>query len=215
MKRLLIYYGWPSAVPLEVYARYDVVVLGAGLEEPDHPEHEKARAIIEWLPRVAFYGYLDLGMTTSALPPAELHRRTGRWAELGATGLLLDDYGDDYGVTRQRRAVAVANAHAVGLLVCANAWRPEQATGLGRRDALLLESWPLERGGPESSRRQRAKLARWMSRQCGCEVWSVGTGEPYARLLQRSWYAALRRGHAAAGYARPDYQSWYLPEWLG
>ncbi|MDK2464614.1 MAG: hypothetical protein QI223_07575 [Candidatus Korarchaeota archaeon] len=65
-RKLLFYYGYPSLFNgsggnLELAAaqfdRYDIVVLGAGLEDPAHPEHQAASAVIG-LSEAQFYGYV-------------------------------------------------------------------------------------------------------------------------------------------------------------
>ena len=57
-RRLAIYYGWPSLVnesygdptrAAAVFASFDLVVFGDGLEHPTHGDHDRHAAIIERL----------------------------------------------------------------------------------------------------------------------------------------------------------------------
>ncbi len=186
--RLAIYYGYPSlvngaagdlAVALSQMARYDVLVLGDGLEfatdEGGHAGHEEyvfTTRLVRQLSRTprqpSIFGYIDLGRT-QGLPAADILDRIDRWAEMGVEGVFLDEAGYDFGVTRARQNMAVRAAHARNLRVCFNAYRPEDVFGLAavpindagggnpegaspllsERDALLLESFALSNGDAE------------------------------------------------------------------
>ena len=74
LQRLCIFYGWPSAFdgarsPDEAAAklgRYQVVVVGGGLEQAEHGDHAATRQIIDQLREAGteVYGYVALGATT-------------------------------------------------------------------------------------------------------------------------------------------------------
>ncbi|MCX7674506.1 MAG: hypothetical protein N2Z70_01585 [Bdellovibrionaceae bacterium] len=62
LEHLAIYYGWPSSLNSDLnqwnsqrvaadFARYSLVVLGAGLEETTHGDHENTKAILPELKR--------------------------------------------------------------------------------------------------------------------------------------------------------------------
>ena len=48
------------------------------------------------------FGYIDLGVTTQDLPLTEVYARIDEWKATGAQGIFLDDFGYDYGTTRDR-----------------------------------------------------------------------------------------------------------------
>lgn len=150
--RLAIYYGYPSLVngangdlakAAAVFADYDAVVLGDGLEfDASRPgrqalpaEHAFAVRLIDALSRAprhpAVYGYVDLG-NSQRLPLDELVARIGLWADMGATGVFFDEAGYDFGVTRARQNAAVDAAHARGLRAFLNAFQPDDVFGTTR-----------------------------------------------------------------------------------
>ena len=63
------------------------------------------------------FGYVDLGRTNWLSIP-DLIDRIERWGAMGADGIVLDEAGYDFGVTRERQNAAVSAAHARGLRVC-------------------------------------------------------------------------------------------------
>ena len=91
---LLVYYGHASAinaassVPAAAaeFGAYDYVVWGQGLENPAHPDHANAVAIIahEATVTTRIFGYVDLGVTTQNLPMAEIQVRVTRWGQMGS-----------------------------------------------------------------------------------------------------------------------------------
>ena len=148
--RLAIYYGIPSLVngaggdverAARVFASYDVVVFGDGLQY-DSPratgpsagpvEHERTLAIIRRLvalqPAVRLFGYVPLG-DTQRLPSAALADGVRRWRDMGIHGVFLDEAGYDFGVTRARQNESVELIHDAGLRVFANAFDPDDVLG--------------------------------------------------------------------------------------
>ncbi len=150
--RLAIYYGYPSLVnesrgdvekAAAVFAAYDVVVLGDGIEFPDRKagrypegdpeEHQKALRMIETVrrnnPGTRFFGYVCLGEIPSrnpgvvSLSPQELEERIRLWKQMGVAGIFLDEAGYDYtAVTRKRQNLAVGIIHDLGLSAFMNAY---------------------------------------------------------------------------------------------
>ena len=150
--RLAIYYGYPSLVSAAngdvekaagVFSKYDVVVLGAGLEFPDRQigryppgdpqEHQKVLKIIEAArersPQTRFYGYVCLGEMPSpkgekiSLTPKQLEERVRLWKDMGVVGIFLDEAGYDFrAVTRERQNMAVRIIHELGLSAFMNAY---------------------------------------------------------------------------------------------
>jgi len=246
-QRLAIYYGYPSLVngvtdldrAVAQFAPYDVVVLGDGLEfDADaigyagRAEYAFTRQLIERLgltPRqTSVFGYVDLGRTQH-LPMADVIDRIERWARMGAVGVLLDEAGYDFGVTRERQNAAVDAAHASGLRVCLNAFRPDDvfstaptplnavgggnplglAPALTERDAILIESFAVGRdvAEPASALAARVQAALDGRRSFGTQVFGIATGErPDANeSAAYGWWVAALFGLDAYGWASPDY----------
>jgi len=150
--RLAIYYGYPSLVngangdvekAASVFSRYDVVILGDGLEFPDkqfarYPtgepeEHEKVLRIIAAVrdrgSGTRFYGYVCLGEIPFgkgqkiSLTPEQLEERVRLWKQMGVAGIFLDEAGYDFAVvTRERQNMAVRIVHQLGLRAFMNAY---------------------------------------------------------------------------------------------
>jgi len=211
VKRLLVYYGWPSCLnggldPVADLDRYGYMVLGAGLEDPTHPDHEPTRRIIGKTVAKVF-GYVDIGVTTSNLAPRQVRQSMRRWKRMGCAGVLLDDFGYDFGVTRQRQNRAVRSAHQLGLSVIANCWDVEDAMLgphlLGLGDFLLMESWPYVDGFEDSKWRERA--ARFDRLRGVVRIMSVATGSPNRMLAETARARAERWGHHAFGWSDLGY----------
>jgi len=215
MKHLLIYYGWPSVIngatdeeqTVREFSTYDYLVLGAGLEDPTHPEHGKTDLIIHLLPTTRVFGYIDLGVTTTSLSLRQIRRSMRRWRHMGVFGILLDDFGYGFGVTRQRQNRAVRSAHQLGLSVIANCWDVEDAMLgphlLGLGDFLLMESWPYVDGFEDSKWRERA--ARFDRLRGVVRIMSVATGSPNRMLAETARARAERWGHHAFGWSDLGY----------
>lgn len=230
---LLVYYGYPTSinqsfsVPAAAveFGRYDYVVWGDGLDGPGHPDHANAVAILGHAAMAAtrVYGYVDLGVSTQNLPMAEVQARIARWDAMGVDGVLLDDFGYDFGTGRLRQNTAVDFAHAQGLAVIANAFRPEDAFGstpvpvhnpggipaqLGPADFYLYESHAVRLGAYEDPVGWQAKsdaLAAYRT-SLGFKVLSITTtatdnvGAYDAARFFYAWFAALLFGHEATGW---------------
>ncbi len=135
VKKLLIYYGYPSIFngssslreASELFNKYDIVILGDDLVDPSHEEHEATRRIVK-LSKAEFYGYVD------AMQPIErVCSYVRAWAEMGVSGILLDDFGFDYlePMLGSREAARIHQLKAMecvrrnGLKVAMNFWFPE------------------------------------------------------------------------------------------
>ncbi|MFY9226836.1 MAG: hypothetical protein WAQ98_29440 [Blastocatellia bacterium] len=146
--RLAIYYGFPSLVngakgdltiATNVFASYDIVVFGDGLEFKDVvlgrkpqgaglAEHENTRQIISRLSQAEkqtrVYGYVDLGNSQN-LSLAEIENRVRLWADMGVAGIFLDEAGYDYGVNRSRQNSVIKIIRKFGLSAFLNAFNLE------------------------------------------------------------------------------------------
>lgn len=214
MKRLLVYYGWPSLIngadtaraAADHFDRYDHVILGAGLEHPKHPNHDATRQILDLLSRPLVFGYVDLGVTTNDLDPAEISQRVHLWRQVGAGGIFYDDAGQDFGVSPERQAQAIGLAHNQDMLVCVNCWNPEDVNPWAAY--VLAESWAVQDGRKVGWRRRGRQLAR-----LDAYVLSVATGLFDRRLMRRAYRAAQRCGHEAFGWGEPGYSTDTVAPW--
>ncbi len=232
-KGLLIYYGYPTSInatwsvpaAAQEFGRYDLVVWGDGLDSPEHPDHANAVAIVAHAATAAtrIFGYVDLGVSTQNLPMSEIQARIARWDAMGVNGVLLDDFGYDFGTDRDRQNAAVDHAHTCGLAVIANAFRPEDTfgsaadpvhnpsgagTSLGPADFYLYESHGVRLGEFEDAAgwRNRSDALEAFRQSLGFRVLSItttATAGPQAYVESAffyAWHAALLSGHEATGW---------------
>ncbi|MFD0715433.1 hypothetical protein [Paenibacillus sp. GCM10027626] len=139
IKDALIYYGYPSSVngsggdvskAIDAFKKFDLIVFGDDLKEPNHSDNAKTRQIIAGLkdynPKIEIFGYVQIGMDGSAgsdLPFVEIQRQIGLWEQAGVTGIFLDEFGYDYKVTRERQNQCVDYCHSKGFNIIANYWK--------------------------------------------------------------------------------------------
>jgi hypothetical protein len=166
--RFLIYYGTPQGVnglwstnaAAAVFANYDTVVFGDGLEDPANVNHATTAAVISAMktlkPAIKIYGYVDLGVTTQNLSIPTITTKISQWHTTGATGIFFDDAGYDFHTLRSRQNQAIDAAHTASMQVIENAFTAADALGssvdvtynpagtathLTTGDGYLLESW--------------------------------------------------------------------------
>jgi len=243
---LAIYYGWPSAALVTAnaggpvaqgLARYATVVLGAGLAQPDHPDHAGSRALIARSREAGaeVYGYLDMGISTQPRPPslAELAVDIDLWKALGVTGIFWDDAGYefagglDYSSYRQRAASLVELTHKAGLRAFVNVWEPDQLfgatgpdgtavppVGLGPDDLVLAESWFVTDGRYVDGvvwQRRAEKLAAYRGQQpfrLACVATGpVGPGVEASDRYQAAYWASVIYGCDFFQYTDPRYSA--------
>ena len=135
-KDMMIYYGWPSGfnaywnneLVAQDLARYGLVVLGAGLENPSHGDYSNTVAIVARVkqlnPSCFVFGYVS---TQEMLTNFET--KTDQWKTVGAHGIFLDVYGYDYGNTRAQQNERVDYVHGEGMVAFANCWNMNHALG--------------------------------------------------------------------------------------
>ena len=145
--KLLIYYGYPSAVQVngnaiknqdgtpnldgiaQALAEYDVIVLGAGLQSTSHPDHANTVKLISKIraikPNTLVFGYIDLGVSTNNFSIAQMQAFTDQWKLTGATGIFWDDAGYDFLTPRARQNAMILYARSKSLPSFMNAWNPD------------------------------------------------------------------------------------------
>lgn len=216
----LIYYGWIPHRPgpfwrlARAMRGYPVVVLGSGDEWPSSGDAGPTARLIRAMPAVAFYGYVNIGVTDGQPHHsfAVMQKDFQAWHAMGATGVLLDCAGPDYGVTPERLARAVAMAHQADLRVLVNAFEPRAvlAAGLHSGDAWLAENWVVAGGEPDARTQGFDWSALRILKRRGTAIWMTATaaGPPNRSWVNR-WVPETERlvGGSAIAVAGPDYSS--------
>jgi len=206
MKSLAIWYGDPATAPAA-----DVLVLGEGVEQYNHWAYKTAAVMAS---KRKVFGYVSVGDRRYAedkrgpLSTARMLTAIEEWEQLGAEGVLLDEFGYDYwnddGEMNVRQAAALGMCHSLGLTPVMNAWAPADcpwsATAPG--DVYLFESWQKDMG--ESDR-----LKWWRdNHRAGTEAWAVTTAPVPGRLCvsgeRRARSVAERFGISAFQYGVDD-----------
>lgn len=143
-KNLLIFYGWPSCFNSAVngwdvnkvaedMSRYDVIVLGAGLQDPTHGDHINTVAVISKIktlkPSVSIFGYVTILQTYASFRTQVL-----AWDAMNVSGIFCDEAGYDFGTVATNGRVAfnekLGLLHACKLLAFVNAWNPDHVLGV-------------------------------------------------------------------------------------
>lgn len=132
LQKLLVYYGYPIAykgiwntnLVISEISKFKYWVVGDTYGDPTHEEFASTSAIIAGVKAngVKVYGYVPIGLSTSALNLAQMQTRVDQWDNLNVDGIFLDEFGFDYSNTRQRQIDIVNYVHSKGLPYCANAW---------------------------------------------------------------------------------------------
>lgn len=138
---LLIYYGYPNSFNYtyngwnneyvaQDMARYDMVVFGAGLEDPSHESYANTVIIIARIaainPGVQMFGYVTANQSLGSF-----QTKCGQWNTLGVSGIFMDECGYDYGVHRDTFNTEVDYVHeqSVAKLCFCNAWNLDHILG--------------------------------------------------------------------------------------
>ena len=133
LNRLLVYYGFPVAykglwsapsVIAELTANFDYWIVGHTYQSPTHEEYARTVQIIQGCRAAGMkiYGYIPLGTSSYNYTVNQIGAITDEWKAIGVDGIFIDEYGFDYGNTRQRQIDVVNLIHSKGLPICANAW---------------------------------------------------------------------------------------------
>jgi hypothetical protein len=172
---ILFYYGYPNSFNSAIngwsnekvaqdMAGYDTVVLGAGVEDPTHPDYANTLIILPRV-RVVNPNMKIMGYVTSAQSLVNFKLKVDRWDTLLASGIFIDEAGYDFGKTRLEFNERVVYVHgkAAAKVCCINSWNPDHVLGLANdvsypnttwnpvlmpskllpTDCLLLESFPI------------------------------------------------------------------------
>ena len=203
------------------YGQFGHVVLGSGMEEPDHPSHEGAVQLLGGLraaaPRTEVWGYVSLvggpvadGRRTRAHSVDDIAARAEAWRAMGATGIFLDEAdlcrpdaqtcstgpdGAEIGVTREHQNAAVEAIHALGLPVFANGFAPHDVIGLAEGAASTM-------GGAEAGRAADVYLLENPTFAGGRKAEGVDA------LASRARYRTARQLTSSAGIRLAAVDTW-------
>jgi hypothetical protein len=139
---LLIYYGWLSSFNSDTnawtnekvaqdIAKYNYVVLGDGVQLPTHGDYSNAQVIIPRVkalnPRTQIFGYVTANQDLAAF-----QTKVDNWDTLNIEGILIDEAGYDYGVTRDELNSRIDYVHnKTYTKICfVNAWNLDHILGV-------------------------------------------------------------------------------------
>lgn len=152
-ERLCIFYGIPQNVnelfdpeqAAALFSRWDLVVFGQPIQDPEGVDYPGAVQTITRIkqmnPRARVFGYVSLGVTTANLTDQQIRDQIDAFHTMGVTGMLLDEYGFDYHVSRIRQNAAVDYCHQLGLAVLVNAWIQVEAFAATLAEAVAVDSF--------------------------------------------------------------------------
>ena len=164
-KKLAIFYGWPSTVngsggsvtsAVDTFKQYDLVVFGAGLEDPSHGNHTDTVSIINHadMTNTQVFGYIDAAINLDVIQD-----KIDLWAAMGVYGIFMDKFGYDFGVSRDKQRIIIWSIHHSNsgntvnkLKAFVNGWNPDDVFGnevhelhnpLGKDTRLNSNDWYL------------------------------------------------------------------------
>ena len=218
-----IYYGYPSLVngakgDLEKAARtfdaYRLVVIGDGLEFPNHPDHNNVVRLLRKLKNSRVFGYICIGSSQN-LPLDEVQRRVLAWKQTGVHGIFLDEAGNDFDVSHERREQIIDIVHSTNSSVFINAFQPSdvfaKGTHLRSGDLFLLESFLVRNGKLDNSTLMNSRLQTARQFRDRYKVGLVGvtttSGSFSPDLYQAACSAARRASLDGMGWGEPNFSS--------
>jgi hypothetical protein len=139
---LMIYYGWlnsfnsstnswTSEKVAQDLARYDLIVVGDGVQDSSHGDYSNTQVILprikELNPSAKVFGYVTVNQTY-----ASFKSKVDGWETLEVDGIFLDESGYDYGKTRSEFNDRVDYVHSqIHAKLCfANAWNLDHILGI-------------------------------------------------------------------------------------
>lgn len=207
LKNVAIYYaflsslnsaanGFDSTNVINDLNQYDIVVAGAGIEDPGHGDYANSTVIIPGLANsVELFGYVTIGDNGGAPETlAAIQGRIDNWQTLGAEGIFLDEAGFDFwpsgtdAAMRVRQNTIIDYAHGKSMKVFVNAWDPDdvfikEATNpitVTSNDYYLLESYIFKDGSANdqlttmSFANHEIKLAKVQAAQSSHGIKAIG-----------------------------------------
>lgn len=190
---LCVYYGYPSLInnakgDLKIasneFSKFDLIVLGDGLQKTTHPDHANTKTIIANLTtqKRIVLGYVDLGVSTNNYSEATLRQQINDWKNLGAAGIFFDNAGYDYKVTRSRQNAVIQYCRQQNLQLCMNAWNPDDVLAdnslMAEGDYYLAESFLVGNNKyfDLTTWKKKADACALYAKQKGIKILCVSTG---------------------------------------
>jgi len=172
---LLIYYGWLNSFNSVIngwsneqvaqdMAKYSLIVLGDGIQDPTHGDYANSSIIIprimELNPHTQIFGYVTVKQALTSF-----QTKVDQWNLLKVAGIFMDEAGYDYGTTRIvfNTLVDFVHGRSKANKCFVNAWNMDHILGktedpsypnsiwnstltgshLNHEDWYLLESFPI------------------------------------------------------------------------
>jgi len=112
-KKIALYYDSPINISnslqnvVDILSEYDVIILGENLANPSHQNYISTTNIISelLLLNTDIYGYVKLTKTS-------VINSVNQWDNLNTTGIFIDEFGDDYGNTRDDQNALLDHIHS-------------------------------------------------------------------------------------------------------
>ncbi|HSN70010.1 MAG TPA: hypothetical protein VLT59_00810, partial [Steroidobacteraceae bacterium] len=150
---ILFYYGYPNSFNSAVnawtnekvaqdMAKYGIVVLGNGVQDPSHPDYANTSVIIPRIkalnPCTKIFGYVTLNQLQ-----ADFETKVNQWETLQVHGIFIDEAGYDYGKNRAEFNTAVDFIHGktYAKLAFANAWNTDHVLGTADDPSYPNSTW--------------------------------------------------------------------------
>lgn len=229
-KKLAIYYGWPSKVngsssvydAVNVFKEYDIVVFGNGVEDKNHPDHQKTKQIIN---HAAMQNTLCFGHILSTDSNGTNISKINSWVKMNVDGIFCDKFGYNNGVSRYTQNDLIDFIHNKSLSVFANATNPDDVfssninqtynplglnTKLNCNDWYLAESYQIENDNYEDPVlwKQKADKMKNYKAQLGTKMACISTSQT-SGFFQNKWdysyFSVVLYQFDAAGYGENLY----------
>lgn len=176
---LLVYYGWLSVCNNETtlanvvthLAQWDQIVVGElagrnGAGAFTHPDHANAVTILTdaALSGKEIYGYIDCGQNPGAgVTLSQFQAEVADWVAyqglgIPIAGILLDEFGYDFGLTRTLQNSFITEVHNAGLKVIANGFEPRDCIS-----PVVVPTQPNGGGNPGGAATNLAATDYWLA----------------------------------------------------
>lgn len=124
------YNGWNNEYVAQDMARYDIIVLGDGIQNPGHGDFANTSIIIPRIkainPTVRIFGYVSASQVIE-----DFQTKVDQWDDFEVAGIFMDECGYDYGNNRAAFNTRVDYVH--GKTYCnrcfVNAWNTDHILG--------------------------------------------------------------------------------------
>lgn len=141
----LVYYGWLNSFNsatnawnnekvAQDLAKYNVLVLGDGVQDPAHGDYANTKVIIprifELHPEIKIFGYVTTNQSID-----DFKKKSAWWNILEISGIFMDESGYDFGKNRKEFNERVCYVHYhMCKPVMVNAWKPEHVLSHDPKD---------------------------------------------------------------------------------